>query len=58
MTKGKVRVELQLNKIDLTVKQIDKEMPSIIKSNFNEQIAIISQEQWTAKQCLIEEEFS
>ena len=55
MTKRKVRVELQLNKIDLTVKQIDKEMPSSIKSNFNVQIAKISQEQWTAKQCLIGE---
>ena len=30
-------------------------MPRSIKSNFNVQIAKISQEQWTAKQCLIGE---
>ena len=30
-------------------------MPNLIKSNFNEQIAIIPQEQWTTKQCLIGE---
>ena len=55
MTKEKVRVEVQLQKIGYerqleSVKQIDSEMTNLIRSNFNEKIAIVLQEQWT-KQC-------
>ena len=47
LTKEMVRDELQLQKIKYerqleSVKQIDKEMTNLIKSNFNEKIAIIS----------------
>ena len=52
LTKEKVRAELQLQKIRYErqlefVKQIDNEMTNLIKSNFNEKIVIILQEQWT-----------
>ena len=57
MTKEKVRAELQLQKIRYErqleyAKQIDNEMTNLIKSNFNEKIAMILQEQWT-KQCQV-----
>ena len=52
LTKEKVRAELQLQKIRYerqleSVKQIDNEMTNLIKSSFNEKIAIILQEHWT-----------
>ena len=57
LTKEKVRAELQLQKIRYErqleyAKQIDNEMTNLIKSNFNEKIAMILQEQWT-KQCQV-----
>ena len=55
LTKEKVRAEWQLQKIRYerqleSVKQIDNEMANLIKSNFNDKVVIILQEQWT-KQC-------
>ena len=55
LTKEKVRAELQLQKIRYerqleSIKQIDNEMTNLIISNFNENIAVILQEQWI-KQC-------
>ena len=55
MIKEKVQAELQLQKTRHerqleSVKQIGNEMTNLIKSNFNEKIAMILQEQWT-KQC-------
>ena len=54
LTKEKVRAELQLQKIRYerqleSVKQIDNEITNLIKSSFNEKIAIILQEQWNKK---------
>ena len=59
MIKEKVQAELQLQKSRYerqleSVKQIGNEMTNLIKSNFNEKIAMILQEQWT-KQCQIRE---
>ena len=53
--KEQVRAEFQLQRIIYerqlkSVKQIDNEMKNLIKSNFNEKIIIVMQEQW-AKQC-------
>ena len=55
LAKEKVRAELQLRKIRYErqleyLKQIDNEMANVIKSNFNENVTTILQEQWT-KQC-------
>ena len=55
LTKEKVRAELKLQMIRYerqleSIKQIGNEMTNLIKSNFNEKIAIILQQQWT-KQC-------
>ena len=59
LTKEKVRTVLllQTNRSEgqlESVKQVDNEMKSLIKRNFNEHIAIIPREQWT-KQCQTEE---
>ena len=59
MIKEKVQAELQLQKFRYerqleSVKQIGNGMTNLIKSNFNEKIAMILQEQWT-KQCQIRE---
>ena len=53
--KEQVRAEFQLQRIRYerqleSVKQIDNEIKNLIKSNFNEKIIIVMQEQWT-KQC-------
>ena len=50
LTKEKLRAELQLQNIRYErqldfIKKIDGEMTNLIKSNFNEKIAIIQQEQ-------------
>ena len=55
LTKEKVCAKLQLQKMRYkrqleSIKQTDNEMANLIKSNFNQKIAIILQEQWT-KQC-------
>ena len=59
LIKEKVQAELQLQKSRYerqleSVKQIGNEMTNLIKSNFNEKITMILQEQWT-KQCQIRE---
>ena len=53
--KEQVRAEFQLQRIRYerqleSVKQIDNEIKNLIKSNFNEKIIIVMQEQWD-KQC-------
>ena len=55
LTKGKVRAVLQLQKTKYerqlkSIKQYDNAMTNLIKSNFNNKITIIQQEQST-KQC-------
>ena len=55
MARKKVHAELQLQNIRHdrllgSVKQNDNKMTKLIKSNLNEKIVIILQEQWT-KQC-------
>ena len=57
LTKEKVRAELQIQKIRYerqleSIKQIDNDMTNLIKSSFNEKIAIILQEQWTKQESL------
>ena len=54
LTKEKVRAELQLQKIRVerqleSIEQTDDETTNLIKSSFNEEIAIILQEQWTTQ---------
>ena len=55
LTKEKVHAELQLQKTKYerqleSIKQHDNAMTNLIKSNFNDKITIIQQEQWI-KQC-------
>ena len=55
LTKEKVHAELQLQKTKYerqleSIKQHDNAMANLIKSNFNDKITIIQQEQWI-KQC-------
>ena len=54
LAKEKVRTELQLQKIRVerqleSIEQTDDETTNLIKSSFNEKIAIILQEQWTTQ---------
>ena len=54
LAKEKVRTELQLQKIRVerqleSIEQTDDETTNLIKSSFNEEIAIILQEQWTTQ---------